>query len=173
MRPRCFVKPKGSGYARSVAASRLMACAGSELYGDMIHLRLIVPSDDVRPVLEYLETTAGVAHMAHMPDVITSHGGDLVLCDVAREAANEVVEWLQRRGIHHRGAIIIESLDAVISDAAAVAEDEAPGQGTDALIWEELEARTRTDAVFTVSFGVLISIAAIIAGAGILSIRRS
>jgi uncharacterized hydrophobic protein (TIGR00271 family) len=134
----------------------------------MIHLRLIVPSDEVRPVLEHLSSTPGVAHVAHLVGVAASPVGDVVLCDVAREATNDVVEWLQGRDIHRRGAIAIDSLDAVISDSAAAAEAEARGHGADALIWEELEARAREDAALTPSFAILIAIAAVIAGAGIL-----
>ena len=45
--------------------------------------------------------------------------GDVVLCDVAREAANEVVERLQDHGVHHPGAIVIETIEVAVSDAAA------------------------------------------------------
>ncbi len=70
--------------------------------------------------------------------------------------------------MHHGGAITVEALEAVVSDAAAVAEKEAPGQGGDALIWEEVEARAREDACLTASFLIFIAIAAVIAGVGIL-----
>jgi uncharacterized hydrophobic protein (TIGR00271 family) len=92
----------------------------------------------------------------------------VVQCDVVREAANAVVERLQDHGLHHRGAIVIEPVDVAVSDAAAAAEAESPGEGGDAMVWEELEARTRDEAALTVSFLVLMSIAATIAGIGIL-----
>jgi len=44
----------------------------------------------------------------------------------------------------------------------------APEAGSDALVWEELEARARADGQLTVSFLVFIAIAAVIAGVGIL-----
>jgi uncharacterized hydrophobic protein (TIGR00271 family) len=134
----------------------------------MIHLRLIVPSDLASSVLAHLLTTPGVAHVVHLPDASATPPGHLVLCDVAREAANDVIEWLQGHGVHHRGAITVEAIEAVISDAAAKAEADAPGHADDALIWEELEARARNDSVLTASFLVFISIATIIAGVGIL-----
>lgn len=119
-------------------------------------------------VVAGLRSTAGVAHVMHLSAVSASPPGDVVLCDVAREAANDVIEWLQGQGVHHSGAITVEALEAVVSEAAAVAEEEAPGQGGDALIWEELEGRARDDASLTVSFLVFIAIAAVIAGVGIL-----
>jgi uncharacterized hydrophobic protein (TIGR00271 family) len=134
----------------------------------VVHLRLIVPSDLAAAVTDYLRGARGVAHVVHDPDVKAEPEGHLVLCDVAREAANEVIEWLQRQGVHHRGAITVEALEAVVSNAAERATDEAPGHAADALIWEDLESRARTDAELTASFLVFIAIAAVIAAVGIL-----
>ena len=134
----------------------------------MLHLRLIVAADLAPRVVDRLRQTPGVAHLVHLPDVSSSPPGHVLLCDVAREAANDVIEWLQQEGVHHSGAITVEALDAVVSDAAAAAEAAAPGQGTDALVWEELESRARDDGRLTVSFLIFIAIAAVIAGVGIL-----
>ncbi|HVE94005.1 MAG TPA: DUF389 domain-containing protein [Acidimicrobiales bacterium] len=134
----------------------------------MVHLRLIVPSHKTAAIFEYLASTPGVAHVVELQATRTTPAGTLVLCDVAREAANEVVEWLQRQDIHHDGAITVESLEAVVSDAAERASAEAPGHGADALIWEEIEGRARAESIVTTSFLVLMGIAAVIAGIGIL-----
>ena len=134
----------------------------------MVHLRLIVPPHLAVPVFDHLRSAPGVAHVVHVPGCSTVPPGELLLCDVAREAANDVVEWLQRQGVHHCGAITIEAVEGVVSDAAQRADADAPGQGSDALIWEELEARARDDSTLTASFLVFIAIAAIIAGIGIL-----
>jgi uncharacterized hydrophobic protein (TIGR00271 family) len=79
-----------------------------------------------------------------------------------------VVEWLQHEEVHHRGAITIGSIGTVVSEAAARAEATAPGYGSDALVWEELEAAAREDAHLTPSLLVLMAVAAAIAGIGIL-----
>ena len=134
----------------------------------MLQLRLIIPSDLLEEVLARLRDAPGVAHLVHIPQAATVPSGELILCDVVREAVNEVVEWLQQLGIHHRGAIVVEALETVISDAAAAAEDRAPGYGADALVWEELEARAREEAMLTPSFLVFMAVAATIAAAGIL-----
>ena len=134
----------------------------------MLHLRVAVPADVAPMVTAHLRTTPGVAHLAHLPSASIEPAGDLVLCDVAREAANDVIEWLQVQGVHHTGAISIETLESVVSNRAARAEALAPGHGTDALVWEEVEARARTESQVTVSFLVFMSIAAVIAAIGIL-----
>jgi uncharacterized hydrophobic protein (TIGR00271 family) len=134
----------------------------------VIHLRLIVPSDLISAVTERLRDRPGVAHVAHLQSVSTSPPGEVVICDVVREAANDLIEWLQQLGIHHRGAITIEALEAVVSDAAERAEAQAPGHAADALVWEELESRARAETPVTTSFLIVIGIAAVIAGVGIL-----
>ena len=134
----------------------------------VLQLRLIVPHDLCSDVLARLRAEPGVAHLIHVPGASTVPEGELLICDVAREAANDVVERLQDLGIHRRGAIVIEALEAVVSDAAAEAENRAPGHGADALVWEELEFRMRAEAVLTGSFLVFMALAAMIAAAGIL-----
>lgn len=134
----------------------------------MLHVRLIVPTELTTAVLERLRATPGVAHVAVIHGAAIVPSGDLVLCDVVREAANEVVEWLQRQGIHRHGAITVETVEATVSDAAETAGALAPGHGSDALVWEELESRTRSEAVLTASFLSFMAVAAIIAAIGIL-----
>lgn len=136
--------------------------------GDVLHVRLIVPTALVADVMHELTSMTGVVHVVHHACAATRPSGELVSCDVVREAANDLVESLQRRGLHHEGAITLGSLETVVSDAAAVAEAATPGAGGDALVWEELEARTRDDSALTASFLVFMAIAAAIAAIGIL-----
>jgi len=134
----------------------------------VLHLRLIVPAPMVTDVLEELRSLTGVVHIVHYACAVSRPSGELVSCDVVREAANDVVESLQRRGVHHEGAITLVPLETVVSDVAASAEAATPGAGGDALVWEELEARVRDDAALTASFLVFMAIAASIAAIGIL-----
>jgi len=134
----------------------------------VIHLRLIVAPDLAVAVLDHLRSRTSVAHVVHVPNAAITPAGDLVLCDVAREGANEVIEWLQRQGVHHSGAISVDTGVVVVSDAAEIADANAPGEGGDALIWEQLEAQVRSDSIPTTSFFVLMSVASVIATVGIL-----
>jgi uncharacterized hydrophobic protein (TIGR00271 family) len=136
--------------------------------GGVLHVRLIVPTPLVDDVMRELTSTAGVVHVVHYACAVTRPSGELVACDVVREAANDLVESLQRRGLHHGGAITMEQVETVISDAAAAAESTTPGAGGDALVWEELEGRARDDAALTASFLVFMAVAAAIAAIGIL-----
>ena len=144
----------------------LRRSAGDDV--EMVHLRLIVPFEVAPRVLDHLTGHPGVAHVVHLPALATSPPGEVVLCDVVREAANDVIEWLQDEGVHRGGAISVVALEAVVSDAAADAERKAPGHGADALVWEELDARARGDSCVTPSFLVFMAVASVIAGVGIL-----
>ncbi|MBA2609244.1 MAG: DUF389 domain-containing protein [Actinobacteria bacterium] len=134
----------------------------------MVHLRVTVASAQAADVHARLARTPGVAHLAHLAGASTHPPGDLLLCDVAREAADAVVEWLQDEGVHRSGAITVGPVGTVVSEAAAQAEADAPGHGSDALVWEELEATARDDAHLSPSLLVLMAVAAMIAGVGIL-----
>ncbi|MEO5900583.1 MAG: hypothetical protein ABIR68_10715, partial [Ilumatobacteraceae bacterium] len=132
----------------------------------MLHLRLVVPADLIDVVVEQLAANPGVVHLVRGAGSATRPPGEVVLCDVARESANEVIERLQDHGVHRRGAIVVEAVEMVVSDAAAAAEASSPGEGGNALVWEQLEARTRDEATLTASFLVFMSIAATIAAIG-------
>ena len=134
----------------------------------VLHLRVTVPADRAAALRDELARHPAVAHVAHLPGASVVPAGDLLLCDVAREGADAVVEWLQDHATHHDGAIAVDDIDTVISDLAADAEAAAPGHGTDALIWEQLEARARDEALLTPSLLVLMAVATMIAGVGIL-----
>jgi uncharacterized hydrophobic protein (TIGR00271 family) len=134
----------------------------------VLHLRLIIPPDLADDVLAELEASSGAVHIVEYASAADRPGGRLVSCEVVREAANDLVEALQRRGVHRAGAITLEQLETVVSDAAARAEEVTPGAGGDALVWEELEVRARDDSALTASFLVFMAIAATIAAIGIL-----
>ena len=136
--------------------------------GRVLHLRLIVPADLVDVVVEQLAAAPGVVHLVRGSGSATQPDGEIVLCDVARESANEVIEGLQDHGLHRRGAIVVEAVELVVSNHAEAAEASAPGEGANALVWEQIEARTRDEAALTASFLVFMSVAATIAAIGIL-----
>jgi uncharacterized hydrophobic protein (TIGR00271 family) len=100
-------------------------------------------------------------HAARKPE------GDVILCDVAREDASQVIADMRELGIAQRGSIAVEQIDSVVSDAAAEAERAAPGLPSDAVVWEEVEARTSEDTELSISFLAFMVIAMQIAAVGV------
>lgn len=133
----------------------------------MVHLRLVVPTDAIDGVLEVLDRTAAVTSIIVLPGAARSPAGDVVLCDVAREDASVVLSDLRRLGVDDRGSISVEMVDTAISRVADEAERVAAGSPADAVIWEDVEARTSESATLSGAFLAFMTLAALIAAVGI------
>jgi hypothetical protein len=129
----------------------------------VLHLRLICPVERTDEVGELLERSVGVAHLAVFRGAAVRPAGDVVEADLARECADEVLAALTALSVDRDGAITLESLDTVLSDAADAAEEAAPGQGTDAVVWDELVARTGEDSQLTVGYQIFLTISCLLA----------
>jgi len=134
----------------------------------MLHLRMISPADRTAAVRSVLAEHRAVTNVAVLPGAAHEPEGDLVLADVAREAASEVLEALQAAGLDGRGSIAVEGVDLSLSAGAERAKREAPGAGSDAIVWEDLEARTREESSLSVAFLVLFGVATTLAGIAVL-----
>lgn len=135
----------------------------------MLHLRVIAPVDLRGPVLNVLHGEPGVTHIVVHAGAAIDPAGDEITADVAREAANDVVERLKSLDVHHFGAITIEPIDTVLSTSAHHAEDAADGDAGDAVIWDELVARTREESSLNVTFVLFLCIACLLAAVGVIN----
>ncbi|NKZ09668.1 DUF389 domain-containing protein [Mycolicibacterium septicum DSM 44393] len=135
----------------------------------MLHLRVIAPADLREPILNVLREQPGVAHIVLLADAAVDPAGDQITADVAREAADEIVQRLKSLDVQHFGAITLEPLDTVLSSAAHHAEDVAGGDAADAVIWDELVARTREESSLSVTFLMFLCIACLLAAIGVVT----
>jgi uncharacterized hydrophobic protein (TIGR00271 family) len=135
----------------------------------IVHLRLVVPRDAGPRVLELLSASRAVINVVRVPGAAVKPEGDLVLCDVAREEASVVVADLRGLGVEREGSISIDEVDSMISTGARQAALDAAGSPADAVIWEEVEARTSESAELSVSFLAFMVLATLIAAVGILT----
>ncbi|MGW9305438.1 DUF389 domain-containing protein [Streptomyces cyaneofuscatus] len=134
----------------------------------MLHLRLIVPAATTDEVVTLLESTVGTAHLVVLPGAARSPAGDVVMCDVAREAGDELIAALRRLGIDESGAISIEHLDLTLSARAEKAEHEAPGDSADAVLWEELTEATHEESTFSITYVSFLALATMLAACGVM-----
>ncbi|MFE6918736.1 DUF389 domain-containing protein [Streptomyces rubiginosohelvolus] len=134
----------------------------------MLHLRLIVPADTTDEVVALLGSTVGTAHLVVLPGAARSPAGDVVMCDVAREAGDELIGALRRLGIDRTGAISLENLDLTLSAHADKAEHEAPGDSADAVLWEELTEATHEESTFSVTYVSFLALATMLAACGVM-----
>ena len=135
----------------------------------MIHLRLVVPADLAEQVLALLGSLSSALNLIHLPEAVRAPEGDLVLVDVAREDASTVIRRLQELGLGERGTIATIEIDAAVSELALAAEQAAAGSPADAVVWEQVEARTSETAVLSGSFLAFMILATLIAAVGIVT----
>ncbi|MEU4165818.1 DUF389 domain-containing protein [Streptomyces sp. NPDC026665] len=133
----------------------------------MLHLRLITPADRTDDVVRLIEKTVGTTHLVVLPGAARDPAGDVVMCDVAREAGDELIRGLRETGIDRTGSIAVEDIDLSLSKRADRAEEEAPGEGADAVLWEHLEEATHEESTLSVTYVAFITIATMIAACGV------
>ncbi|WP_284745333.1 DUF389 domain-containing protein [Amycolatopsis sp. RTGN1] len=135
----------------------------------MLHLRAVCPPDKTAQALDILRAHAGTAHLIVHRGAAVSPEGDLVEADIAREATDEIVEALCVLELDHTGGITLEALDTALSDAADEAEEAAPGEAADAVVWQELLSRTGEESRLNVTFLAFLTIACLLAAVGVLT----
>lgn len=133
----------------------------------MVHLRIVVPSDRSKHVLSLLETTPSTCNLIFFAEAARQPSGDVILCDVAREDASILIEDLKELGVARDGSIAMEQIDSQISDAAKRAERAARGFPSDAVVWEEVEARTSESSELGGNFLIFMILACLIGSVGI------
>ncbi|MCI3276151.1 DUF389 domain-containing protein [Streptomyces cylindrosporus] len=133
----------------------------------MLHLRLITPSNTTDDVVRLIEKTVGTTHLVVVPGAARNPVGDVVMCDVAREAGDELLTGLRELGLDRTGSIAVENIDLSLSKRADKAEAEAPGEGADAVLWEHLADATHEESTLSVTYVAFITIATMIAACGV------
>ncbi|WP_316740144.1 DUF389 domain-containing protein, partial [Streptomyces sp. MK7] len=134
----------------------------------MLHLRLITPAGRTDAVVRLIERTVGATHLVVLRGAARDPAGDVVMCDVAREAGHELLTGLRGLGIEQTGSIAVENIELSLSKRAEKAEEEAPGEGADAVLWEHLADATQEESTLSVTYLAFITLATMIAACGVL-----
>ncbi|MFJ5828716.1 DUF389 domain-containing protein [Streptomyces sp. NPDC093089] len=133
----------------------------------MLHLRMIVPPDRTAAAVELIESKVGTTHLVVLPGVARDPVGDLVLCDMARESADELLHGLRDMRIDQDGSIAVETIDLSMSTRADEAEEDAPGEAADAVIWEQLAEATHEESTLSFTYLSFMLLATMIAACGV------
>lgn len=133
----------------------------------MIHLRIVTPAEKSDRVLELLERSASVCNVVYLQGAARRPAGDVILADVAREDASVVISDLRELEIHRDGSISIDPIDTQLSDHSDRAIEHAKGAPSDAVVWEEVEARTNENVELSGVYLAFMVIAGLLAAIGI------
>lgn len=135
----------------------------------VLHLRLVCPPATTPAALGVLRADAGVTNVVRHTGACLVPPGDLLEADVAREAVDTVVDGLQALGLEDTGSIVLETVDTALGRRIEEAEAAAPGQGDDALIWEQVEGAADGGSSSSASFYAFLVLATLIAAVGLLT----
>ncbi|MBT0773650.1 DUF389 domain-containing protein [Kineosporia sp. J2-2] len=135
----------------------------------MIHLRLVLPGGASKDVIDYLCRDSRVFNVAVLPGAVQDPPGDMVLCDVAREAVSDVDATLQTLGVDRNATVAMQDIDTIRSDAAEAAERAAPGSPDDGIVWERVVGQARSDARGSWAFHTFLILATLIAAVAVLT----
>jgi len=134
----------------------------------VLALRLICPPALTPAALDVLRAAPGATHVVLLPGAAVEPAGDVLLADLAREAVSDVVEALRAVGDDGACLITLESVDTSLSQYADAAEQAAPGRGVDAVVWDEVEARSGEESELSGAFLTLLVVATLLAAVGVL-----
>ena len=132
------------------------------------HVRLVSAPDRTTELVEALAADTGVANLIVLPGAAHGSASDAVQFDVRPRSANAVFGYLQAFDHNGGGTVAIEYVDATLGERAKAPEhflvqhDVVP-------VWDVIEARIRSDAVYAPSFYILLAIAGLIGAVGILT----
>lgn len=133
----------------------------------MIHLRIVSPHERTAQTLALLRHNDSVSNVAFFAGAVADQQSDLVMADVAREDASVLISDLRKLRLHEEGSISIEEIEAVLSERAQAAVEHARGAPSDAVVWEEVQARTSEATELSAAFVIFMVVAGLIAGVGI------
>lgn len=133
----------------------------------MLALRLLCPSAITPALLAVLKEQPGATHVVLLPGAAVEPPGDVVMADLARESVSDVVGALREVG-GEDCSLTLQDVDTTVSRYADAAEQAAPGRGVDAVVWEEVEARSGEESELSASFALLLGAATLLAAVGVL-----
>jgi uncharacterized hydrophobic protein (TIGR00271 family) len=135
----------------------------------MVHLRVICQRQLAPAVVEALTDRRGAVAITRSELGDTSPDESVVQADLARECVDQVLTALHRIGVLEDGMVALDAIDTAVGRLVTTAERDAPGEGADALIWDELATRTGEDSTLTWTYIAFMILATLLAAIGVVT----
>lgn len=133
----------------------------------MLHLRITSPAELTDRVVAVFTGDPAVSQLAVMEGASRQPVGDIVLVDVAREAANELIDRLDDLGLPECGTIHVDPVDTWVSRAGFDAERHTPGSGADAVVWADVTQRAYEESELNWTYLAFMTLATLLASIAI------
>jgi uncharacterized hydrophobic protein (TIGR00271 family) len=135
----------------------------------MIHVRIVSPPDLTPALIDGFRRDKTILNVEVLSDPSTHPSGDRIRLDVPNGSANKVIGQLRNAGVVQSGSIVLETIDACLSDQVEEAERHLSRFQAFTPVWELVAERIKTDGLYPPSWFLLLVIAGIIGAAGILT----
>lgn len=135
----------------------------------VVQLRICVPAELSAVTVQTCRDQQGVAEVMVAKGAAVVPPGDVLEVLIAREAVEELLEKLEILKIREAGSIAMSTPEFVLSRKADQAERSAPGDGADAVIWDDVTRQTGEDSRLTWNFLAFLVLATQLAGIGIVT----
>ncbi|WEH43068.1 DUF389 domain-containing protein [Streptomyces sp. NBC_01218] len=136
---------------------------------DMIHVRAVSPPDLTDRVVELLGADPCVLNLIVQPGAARNPDGDAIACDVLTRGANEVIRGLRDARLDERGSLVVEPVDMAFFGRAEEDGRQESGLLAVAPVWEQVEARIRSEGRYPPSFYLYLVVAGLIGSVGIVT----
>jgi uncharacterized hydrophobic protein (TIGR00271 family) len=133
----------------------------------MLSMRVTSPTELTERVLAVFSDDPAVSTVSVLRGASLQPAGDLVLADVAREAANDILEQLDGLGLPKRGTIHVEPVATWLSRAGFEAERHTPGSSADTVVWAEVTQRAYEDSELNWTYLAFMTLATMLASIAI------
>ena len=133
----------------------------------MLHLRITVESELTDQVLQLLGDDPAVSSLAVLKGASLQPVGDIVLADVAREGANEIIDQLEALDVARSGTVHVQPVPTWISEPGLEAEKHTPGSSADAVVWAEVTQRAYDESELNWGYLSFMTLATLLAGIAI------
>jgi uncharacterized hydrophobic protein (TIGR00271 family) len=135
----------------------------------LVRVRLLLPPEHADDAIALLLHRQGVTNVVRIAGAALDPVGDLVQCDVAREAANSLIAALDTAGVHSVGSVSVSHASLSIGLGVTAALDDAPGEADSTVLWAEVAAHVARGGRPSPLYFTYFVVAALIATAGVLT----
>jgi uncharacterized hydrophobic protein (TIGR00271 family) len=133
----------------------------------MLHLRIYAAAESTDAVQKILVDDPAVSGLAVLRGASIVPAGDVLMADIAREAANNVIDRLRELGVQRGGTVHIEPVRTWISESGLAAERLAPGSSADSVVWADVIQRSYDDSELNWTYLSFMILATMLAGIAI------
>jgi len=134
----------------------------------MLQLRISTPAALTPRVLQALDDPAVSALALHQGASLRPVG-DVVVADIARETANDLITRLHDLGVAREGSLLLDPVDSWLSREGLEAAERAPGSPADSVVWAQVTHHAYDEAELNWTYSSFLVLATLLAGVAVIT----